>query len=100
MVSRLSKVAPLITVSLVNIGVGVVVAVMAVLGILSELTVPRLPNGTPRRGFDFYSWVAAIYDNTLELSLGEDALAQGDLSIEDVEAAVKDRPVSFRRRRT
>jgi hypothetical protein len=36
-----------------------------VMGLISALFVPRLPLNLPRRGFDLYSWLSALYGHEL-----------------------------------
>ncbi|TFK43069.1 hypothetical protein BDQ12DRAFT_596142 [Crucibulum laeve] len=43
----------------------IALAVVLILGLTAALFVPKLPLGTPRRGFEIYSWLAAFYADEL-----------------------------------
>ena len=54
------------------------------LGVVMTFFLPALPDGLPRRGFDFYSWFAAMQTGEIVPSRGRRRLEK-KLDVEDRE---------------
>ncbi|KAL0949830.1 hypothetical protein HGRIS_009865 [Hohenbuehelia grisea] len=64
-------------------------AIALALGLIAALFVPRLPLGVPRRGFELYSWVAALQGDDVAAEMNR-AGVRKNMELRDVEKRLGD----------
>lgn len=71
-------------VSLANTPLGLIIAAVLFMGIISGIFVPRLPFEIPRRGFDMFSWMSAFYAGEVMAEEQPSNLNTKDLELSDI----------------
>ncbi|KAJ8469557.1 hypothetical protein ONZ45_g16854 [Pleurotus djamor] len=80
--------------SLNYIYMGVFSGVVLVLGLLASLFVPKLPLGVPKRGFELYSWVAALYGDDVATAIRSTGIGK-NMELNELERRLGDVKLRF-----